>query len=150
MNEPAPSRQSFERWFPVADAPACFGGYSLHDDSDGLRVILHPVKGSDRDLVLLFRSAVLGYCVFDEFAHPRYHQEPSPEPSPEFPWGTHPLLIVRDSEWLATFTDSQLAPWFGEVVHYFIYTLDRSLDVLTHAAPDAHWQPTILPIDHNA
>ena len=150
VNEPASSPQSYERWSPVADLPPYFGGYSLHDDFDGLRIILHPAKGSDRDLVLMFGRPVLGYRVFDEFAHPRLHQEPSPDPSPAWPWGTEPLLIFRDSEWLATFSDSQIAPWFGQVVHYFIYTFDRSLDVLAHGTPEAHWEPTQLSNDRNA
>jgi hypothetical protein len=30
-------RQSFQRWSPVADVPAYFGGYSLQDDANGLR-----------------------------------------------------------------------------------------------------------------
>jgi len=157
MNEPASTHQSFERWFPVAGVPAYFGDYSLHDDFDGFRVILHPAKGSDRDLVLTFGRAVLGYRLFGEFAHPRLHQETSPEPSPEtspepspeWPWGTYPLLIVRDSEWLATFSDSQLAPWFEQAQHYFFYTLSNSFDILAHAQPEAHWQPTQLPIDRN-
>ena len=148
MNEPASNSQSFERWFPVADVPAYFGDYSP-DDFDGLRVILHPAKGSDRDLVLTFGRAVLGYRVFGEFAHPRLHQETSPEPPPEWPWGTYPLLIVRDSEWLLSFSDSQLAPWFEQVEHYFFYTLSNSFDILAHAQPEAHWQPTQLPIARN-
>ena len=150
MNEPESKRQSFERWLPVADVPAYFGDYSLHDDFDGLRVILHPAKGSDRDLVITFGRAVLGYRVFEEFAHPRLHQETSADPSPEWPWGTYPLLIIRDSEWLATFSDSQLAPWFEQVEHYFFYTLSNSFDVLAHAQPEVHWQPMQLPIDRNA
>ena len=134
----------------MADLPDYFGGYSLHDDFDGLRIILHPGKDSDRDLVLTFGRAVLGYRVFEEFAHPRLHQEPSPDPSPKWPWGTEPLFIVHESEWLATFSDSQLAPWFEQVVHYFIYTLDCSLDVLAHGIPEAQWQPTELRNDRNA
>ena len=150
VNESESSRQSFERWLPIADVPACFGDYSLHDDFDGLRIILHPAGGSDRDLVLTFGRAVLGYRVFNEFAHPRLHQESSPEPSPDWPWGTYPLLAVHHSEWLATFSAAQLAPGFEQVRHYFIYTLSNSLDILTHAQPEAHWQPAQLPIDRHA
>ena len=141
MNETAEPKPTFERWLPVADLPKCFGGYSLRDDRTGLFIRLHI---DDRDLVLSFEPrAILAYRVHGEFCHPRFNQESSAPPSEQWPWGTEPLLIVRESEWLHSFSDSQIHD-FQHPTHYFIYTLDDSIDILSLSEPQVQWEPTQL------
>jgi hypothetical protein len=139
MNEATESKPTFERWLPVEDVPATFGGYSLRDERTGLSIRLHT---DDRDLVLSFPArSILAYRVHGEFCHPRFHQEPPVPPSEVWPWGTEPLLIVRESQWLHSFSDSQIHD-FQHPTHYFIYTLDDTIDILSLSEPQAQWEPT--------
>jgi hypothetical protein len=135
--------QVYRSWEPLPDLPPFFGDYVLHDDPDGLIVWLRPGRYPDgreyQTLRLSFGSAVIAYRVHEEFTHPRFGQESGVESSPAWPWGPRPCMVVEGSEWVSGFSDSQLLEFRGPFVHYFLYTLSNTIDILANREPSAAW-----------
>lgn len=136
-------QQTYRVWEPLPNLPPFFGTYELHDGSDGLTIWLRPGRYPDGrtygTLRLSFGRAAIAYRVHEEHAYPRFGQESAVESSPVWKWGPHPCMVVDGSEWVAAFSDSQLLEFRGPFVHYFLYTLDNTIDVLANGEPLAAW-----------
>ncbi|MBO0697584.1 MAG: hypothetical protein J2P46_04255 [Zavarzinella sp.] len=146
--------QLYRPWTPVPDLPPFFGDYELHDGPDGLTVWLRPGQSpGGREygtLRISFGRAAIAYRVHEEFSHPRFGQEPGAEPSPGWKWGPPPCLVVEGSEWAAGFSDSQLPESRGPFVHYFLYTLGNTVDVLANREPWTEWVEAAGPTTNAA
>ena len=142
--------QAYRVWLPLPDLPPFFGGYELLDDATGLTVWLQPGRYPDGleygTLRLSFARSAVAYRVHEEFTHPRFGPESGVEASPEWAWGPHPCMVVEGSEWVAGFSDSQLLEFRGPFVHYFLYTLGNTIDVLANREPVAAWVGAAGPV----
>ena len=97
------------------------------------------VNGPDSDLQISF-GRVPAYTAYEEFAHPWNTSSTKPPPKLNGRWENYcfPLLIVKDSRWLDSFSESQLIN-SPECVHYRLVTLDQIVDVLCNKGPKADW-----------
>lgn len=131
----------FERWEPVdgIETPvAC----AVVKDNAGLSIVLvfsGIVGGLKSDLQLSFEN-VPAYAVYEEFSHPWQFNETEPPPYLTGRWERHafPMLIVKNSVWLDSFSDSQLVN-YPDCVHYRLVTLDKTVDILSNRTPKVSW-----------
>jgi hypothetical protein len=138
----------YEKWEPVGGAVTPAARAIIKDDGEGLVVILvfsEIVNGLDSDL-RVDMGRVPAYTVHEEFVHPLNSSDVSSLPKLGDQWEnyTYPLLLVSDSPWLDTFSDSQLIG-YSNLLHYSFVTLDQTVDVLSSNPPKVSWiKPTEL------
>lgn len=140
--------QTYEAWFPVEDIPKGFISASVaHEYDRNVTVRLHQGYRDEElteligpDLVLEF-GPTPALMVHEEFSHP-WNDLPVPLPKGREGNRTHPCLIVRDSLWLASFTEQRLIGWEG-CVHYLFITAFPTIDVLSNSEPKVSWQAPI-------
>lgn len=83
----------YEAWKPIEGLPRVLYVEALHDDYEGLRVLLRPNDSSSRMLRIVFES-VVGYMNVNEGYRQRtWGSIPSMETLPT-------MLTVRDSKWV--------------------------------------------------
>lgn len=137
-----------EPWIPVEGIPNEFLTASVtHGYNRNLTVRLHRGYSNEAltkligpDLVIEF-GPTPAFMVHEEFSHPRndtlslLSKETRGKPD-------YPCLIVRNSQWLATFSEQRLIGWDG-CVHYLFITGFPIIDVLSNATPKVSWQTPI-------
>lgn len=133
----------YEKWEPVEEICTPVARASLREDSEGLqvRLIFSEIVGASDDDLLINFGKVPAFTVHEEFVHP-WNEEDEEQSVPrlngEWEQYASPCLIVRNSNWLRTFSDSQLYE-FPNCIHYRFLTLDRTVDVLSNNEPQAAW-----------
>ena len=137
--------ERYEKWEPVGSVYTPAARAVIREDHKGLLVNLifsETVDGSESDLQISF-GRVPVYAIYEEFVHPwNYHKTESP-PKLEEKWQDYsfPLLVVKDSIWMQSFSDSQLLN-HPECIHYRLVTLDQTVDVLCNRVPEVAWVQT--------
>lgn len=133
-----------EPWTGVARVDAPCASVVLVEDRGELVVRLvfsEVIHGNGNDL-LLHAGRVIAVSSHDESAHPwRGDYRPVPKLSGRWDRFVYPILRVLDSQWLASFTESQI---FGRapIEHLRIVTLDKTVDILTDEPVKAEWVPS--------
>ncbi len=132
-----------EKWEPVEGIITPIARVSSIDDVEGLQIKLifsEIVGAADFDLLINF-GRVPAFTVHEEYVHPwKNEDEKQSVPRLKDEWERYafPCLIVRNSNWLRTFSDSQLYD-FPDCIHYQFLTLDRYVDVLSNNEPQVTW-----------
>lgn len=145
--------ERYEKWEPVEGITTPAGGALINEDIEGLSVTLifsEIVNGLQADLRIHFRG-VAAYTVHEEFVHPwnAYVSEPIPKLEETWKGWSFPLLIVKNSVWLGSFSEHQLIDR-PDSVHYRFVTLGSTVDVLCGGLPEASWikpQPRVTAHD---
>ena len=132
----------YEKWEPVEAITTPVARAMIKEDHDGLVVTLtfsEIADGLEFDLQIDF-GRVPAYNVYEEFVHPSitYKTEPSPRLNGRWERYVFPMLIVKKSVWVGSFSGSQLIN-YPECIHYQLITLDQIVDVLCNKAPKASW-----------
>ena len=135
----------FEKWEPVGGIHTPVARALIKEDHDGLVVTLifsEIVDGLDSDLQIYF-GRVPAYTVHEEFVHPFMIYDIEPPPRLNGRWERYyfPILLVKNSVWVGSFSDSQLIN-YPECIHYRLITLDKTVDVLCNEAPKVSWIKT--------
>ena len=134
--------EHYEKWEPVTGIHTPVARSLITEDHDGLVVRLmfsEIVNGLDSDLQMSFDGAP-AYTVYEEFVHPWNAYEVEPPPKLDGKWKSYsfPILIVKNSIWLASFSESQLND-YPDCIHYRLVTLDQIVDVLSSQVPGVTW-----------
>jgi hypothetical protein len=140
--------ETYLRWTPVPDvvAPCAYIVLCTDPVDHTVRLCFSAVRDAPpREVVIRFGRDVMACMSHEEFAHP-WHMDDSTGEVPRIGgrWGkyTFPLLEVRDSVWLATFSDSQIEDERRAVARHFRFvSLDNTVDVLTNGDATAEWVP---------
>jgi hypothetical protein len=136
--------EHYEKWEPVKGITTPAGYALIKADQSGLSVTLlfSEVVGGLHTNLRLNCGRVPAYTVHEEYVHPwnTYVAEPLPKLSEtwlgkEWPF---PLLVVKPSLWLASFSEHQLID-YTELIHYRFVTLGQTVDVLCSGVPAAFW-----------
>ena len=128
--------ETHERWAAGPEINGFFGGITVVSHGDGRALLF--LHGQERDLRVGFRQ-VHALAVHEEFAHPLVDSE-STLPKLGGTQFAYPLLVVTDSQWLRSFSESrlrcddQLLP-----IHYSFLSLSYFVDVLSYQPPVAEW-----------
>ncbi len=133
--------ERYEKWEPVEGVIAPAARAVIKADQ-GLVVTLmfsEIVDGLNSDLRVEI-GRVPAYTVHGEFVHPLNICEAVSAPTLVGKWEdyAYPLLMVKNSQWLASFADSQLIS-YPNSVHYRFVTLDQIVDVLSNSQPEVSW-----------
>lgn len=134
--------EHYDKWQPEAAVHSPAARAVIKEDHSGLVVTLifsEVVGGLNSDLRIAF-GRVPTYAAYEEFVHPWNSYETKPPPKLDGQWQSYcfPLLIVRNSVWLDSFSESQLIN-YPESIHYRLVTLDQIVDVLCNKAPEVAW-----------
>ncbi|MFC3195948.1 hypothetical protein ACFODZ_16960 [Marinicella sediminis] len=127
--------QSYNIWKPDYRITEPFGGISVFSLGNGHTILL--LHGSDNDLKLEF-SQIHAMTIHEEFAHPHvdYNENIPAIPNNN---GGYPLLVVENSEWIKSFTDSRLQGDGRIPVHYQFLSMSYFVDVLSYEPPISEW-----------
>lgn len=132
----------YEKWEPVEGVITPAARALVGENHEGLGITLffpEMVDGLDAELQIIF-GRVPAYTVYEEFVHPNnmYDTESPPMLNGKWERYCYPLLVVKESVWLASFSDSQLLS-YQDCIHYRLVTLDQTVDVLCNRTPEASW-----------
>jgi hypothetical protein len=136
--------ETYARWEPVAGVTSpCGILLEVGPSTVTARLRFSAVGAAPRDLLLTFAGRVVACMSHEEFAHPWHAEELDAEvPRLDGRWARYafPLLEVRNSRWLASFSDSQiLDPDRPGLTHYRLVSLDNTVDVLAAGGVAAAW-----------
>jgi len=134
--------ERYEKWEPVEGITTPVYCAFINEDYDRLTVTLifsDILDGLDKDL-RIHLGRVPAYTVHEEFVHPWNTYTTEPAPKLEGRWDNYnfPLLIVKNSVWLRSFSEIQLFH-YPDSIHYQFVTLDQTVDVLCNNLPEASW-----------
>lgn len=112
-----------------------FSGISVGSLGDGATVLL--LNGRCGLLRVMFRQ-IHALTIHEEFAHPL---EDGDAALPQIPSdkGGYPLLVVEDSDWLRSFSDSRLRGGDEQPVHYLFLSMSFFVDVCSFIPPAIEW-----------
>ncbi len=112
-----------------------FSGISVGSLGDGTTVLL--LNGRCGLLRVVFRQ-IHALTIHEEFAHPL---EDGDAELPQIPpdKGGYPLLVVENSEWLRSFSDSRLRGGDPRPVHYLFLSMSVFVDVCSFIPPIVEW-----------
>lgn len=128
-----------EKWEPIDGIVTPVASALIAEDHEGLTITLlfsEIVDGCDSDLRLKF-GYVLGYSVYEEFAHPWGTSESAPRLKGRWDGYTYPVLRIKNSRWLASLPNFLVI--HPESIHYRFLTLDGIADVLCSKPPEVSW-----------
>ncbi len=131
-----------EKWQPVEPISTPAARALVKEDHKSLTVTLvfsEIVGGIDSDLEINF-GRVPAYTVYEEFVHPWNVSNGESPPKLEGEWKdfSHPLLMVKNSVWLDSLSESLLFN-YPNCVHYQLVTLDQTVDVICNTTPKVSW-----------
>jgi hypothetical protein len=114
----------------------------VEENQEGLSVTLifsEITGGLNKDLRIDF-GRVPAYMVHEEFVHPWNVAETGPLPKLEGKWDgwSFPLLIVKNSYWLGSFSDTRLVN-YPNCIHYRLLTMEQTVDVLCNWKVNVSW-----------
>ena len=136
--------ETYEPWDPTGRiSTPCAGALIEEDDNDlRIRLLFSQIVGGPVEDLLLATSWHLALMSHQEIAHPSLDGRLPQCPRLTGRWENYcfPLIVVRESSWMASFPDSRLAPdGRTAFTHYRIITLDRTVDLLTARDVKAEW-----------
>lgn len=121
-----------EKWEPMKDIPEKVYLQALHDDYEGLRIILKG-SGNSRTFRIKFNTN-LGYRNTNESERLKMLDE-----NPEF-CGGWALFKVKDSDFIKwIITESNEIVHEGNIMHYIILTPDDIVEVVSKDNPEIEW-----------
>jgi len=132
----------YEKWEAAEGVTTPAARASVKENREGLSVtmLFSEINGGlDKDLRIDF-GRVPAYAVHEEFVHPWNVSDTGTLPRLGGRWGdcSFPLLIVKNSRWLGSFSDSQLLN-YPNCIHYRLLTFDQTVDVLCNGAVKVSW-----------
>lgn len=135
--------ERYERWDIVPEVlTPCAQVDIRYDREHSARLRFGLMRDNpDRDLLITF-DHVFALMSHEEFAHPWNKVTDGDVPRLTGKWQqySYPLLIVHDSRWLASFTDSQILDFQREQArHYRLCSLDNTVDFLVAGSTKADW-----------
>ncbi|MBW4582638.1 MAG: hypothetical protein KME42_23960 [Tildeniella nuda ZEHNDER 1965/U140] len=135
--------ERYEKWEPVEGITNPVHCARINEGEQGLSITLifsKTVDGLHAKLRINFVGRTPAYTVHEEFVHPWNVAFVEPIPKLEGKWvgWTFPLLIVKHSTWLKSFSESQIVG-YADSIHYRLMTLDKIVDVLYDGVPEASW-----------
>lgn len=138
--------ETYLRFTPVPNLDAACGHITLciGPEEQIVRLGFSAVRGAPpRDLVVRFDSGVMASMSHEEFVHPWQEAANIGEvPRLAGTWAGYsfPLLEVRNSQWLRSFSDGQIFGWQREAARHFRFvSLGQIVDVLTAGDVGAEW-----------
>jgi hypothetical protein len=138
--------ETYLRFTPAVnlDAPCAFIAMSTGPEEHTVRLGFSAIRDAPpRDLIVRFGSRVMASMSHEEFVHP-WQAAPNKAEVPRLDgkWTgfAFPLLEVRNSQWLASFSDSEIFGWRREAARHFRFvSLGDTVDVLTSGDVTAEW-----------
>lgn len=132
----------YEKWEAAEGIEAPVARALVNENHEGLSVTMlfsEIIGGLGKDLRMDF-GRVPAYAVHEEFVHPWNVSDVGTLPKLGGEWGDYsfPLLTVKNSRWLGSFSESQLAS-HQNCIHYRLVTLDQTVDVLCNRAVKVSW-----------
>lgn len=127
--------QSFSPWVLDPKITEPFGGISVASLGDGATVLLLSTR--DGFLRVTF-SQIHAMAIHEEFAHPLVDDDTS-LPSIPNGRGSYPLLVVSESDWIKSFSESRLQGDGRIPIHYQFISMSYFVDVLSYIPPTADW-----------
>lgn len=145
--KPKPSMQeTYIPFTPVAGvvAPCAYAVLCTEPGDYTVRLSFSNVIGAPAQDLLVRFDSVMACMSHAEFSHPWEAMSKAELPRLEGRWDGYafPLLEVKDSDWLASFTDCQTIGLARDVVRHFRFvSLDNVVDVLMYGdgAVTAEW-----------
>ncbi|MFQ5700168.1 MAG: hypothetical protein ACE5IL_18040 [Myxococcota bacterium] len=126
------TKQRYVPWTPVGGIPRRLHCEAIHDDVEGLRILLRGDNPSGSTLRLRFES-VIGYRNVNESYRLQTWGELNMAQQP-------PLLIVENSSWIKWLHNEAGEVIDSEkVVHYAVFTSEDCIDILTEFPPTVEW-----------
>jgi len=126
------STEKYTRWSPLADVPTDLVCEALHDDHEGVRVLLRTDETPERILRISFEAAV---CYRNTNESYRLRT-----------WSRHVgknmggLFQVGKSAWLLSVKAESGGVLDGkELVHYAIFTGEDCIEFISEFPPDVEW-----------
>ena len=127
--------QSFSPWVLDPKITEPFGGISVASLGDGTTVLL--LSTSDGFLRVTFRQ-IHAMAIHEEFAHPLVDDDTPLPPLPNRQ-GSYPLLVVSESDWIKSFSESRLQGDGRIPIHYQFISMSYFVAVLSYIPPVAEW-----------
>lgn len=124
--------EKFVPWVPVSNLPNRLHCEAVHDDIEGLRVLLRGDAPSSLVLRIRFESAI-GYRNVNESYRPRTWGELDMTNTP-------PLLTVENSSWIK-WLQTEAGPLIdpARLTHYAVFTSEDCIDVASEFTPIVEW-----------
>ena len=128
-------KQEYIEWKPVENIPDRLYCEAIHDDAEGLRILLRGDDPTSPTLRLHFES-VIGYRNINESYRLRTWGEVDMANS-------SPLLTVENSVWLQwLIAEAGGVLEITDVTHYAVFTLEDCIDIASEFAPIVEWLNT--------
>lgn len=122
----------YKKWFPIEGLPKRLYCEGIHDDYEGLRILLKGEEKESSMLRLLF-DAVLAYRNVDE-SYLLKTIDKIEDP------GQSTLYVVENSSWVEWFKEeSYNTLQNSKINHYAIYTPNDCIDILSEYEPKIEW-----------
>jgi hypothetical protein len=130
------------KWEPIDGITTPASHALIEEVREGLFVTLvfsQIQEGRDADLKINF-GRVPAYSVHEEFVHPwnSYKADAPPELAENWSGWSFPLVIVKNSVWLQSFSEIQMLNYKNSI-HYRLITLDQTVDVICNTVPEVIW-----------
>lgn len=125
--------QKYRVWSPLAGIPRRLWLEAIHDDVEGLRLLLRAKDPTGPTLRVLFESVVAYRNINESFRLRSWARMRN--------FGNLPTLMkVDSSEWIGRIVEDAAGVLEAEsLVHYAIYTPEDCVDVVTMEEPTAEW-----------
>jgi hypothetical protein len=138
--------EEYIKWDSTGKIATPCAGVILNEFGDVLtvRLLFSLIIGGATEDLLLTVTPHLAVMSHEEFSHPWMDDQIVLPCLEEGPWSRYnfPILLVRSSKWLASFSETRLVPHDrADVRHFMIVTLDRTIDFLTTKDIQAVWVP---------
>jgi len=124
-------KNTFDEWTPIDGCRQQFFCEGIHDDYNGLQIILKGTNNSSPMLKITF-DAPLAYQNTDEGNRLRTLNQHH--------FSSTPFYIVKNSSWCEWFVEESCRIYDpNEIVHYAVYSLNDCIDILSKFKPTAEW-----------
>jgi len=126
------NKEKYEKWEPIESLPNRMHCEAIHDDYEGIRLLL---KGDDKHapiLRVMFES-ILAYRNIDESCFLRTFERIKDRE-------IFPLYKVRNSVFLAWLNEESYGSYEDQnIVHYAFFCQDEIIDILSQFEPTVEW-----------
>ncbi len=126
------ANEIYKKWLPIEGAPKKLYCEGIHDDYEGLRILLKGEEAQSSILRLSFDS-VFAYRNIDEgYLLRTLNKMDNP--------GESTFYIVENSTWIEWFNEESYGTLENsKITHYAIYTPNDCIDLLTEYEPKVEW-----------
>ena len=126
-------REEYVPWAPLPGLPSVLYVEALHDDAEGLRILLRGEDKASRALRVTF-DRVVGYRNVNESFRLRTWASIAGAPTRTC------LLMVRGSAWVEWLVAESAGLLDGRALtHYAVHTGDDCIDVVVESPPRIEW-----------